>query len=357
LALCIGAGLAAAEVGHPFGPAPHWLVSLGARQSGQLAIVLIAVTAISALTLQGRGRLFFLACTVLVFAAGRATDRVNVTRTWRDFFGVLRESQLFVPALGGPVRMLANGTTLHGAEAVAPAFRCRPIVYYAPATPIGQIMAVEQRKPALAIGVVGLGTGSMAGYVRSADRLRFFEIDPLVARIATDPNHFAYVTACAKGRVAITLGDARVTLARTAQSFDVLLIDAFSSDSVPAHLLTVEAMRLYLSRLAPGGVLILHLSNRNLDLMRPAQAAVLAAGGSAMSQRHLADPAAPALWESPEDAVVAARDPAALAPLAAGGRWSAADAGGVPAWTDDHIDLFGALARRTAARWRGEPGA
>jgi spermidine synthase len=218
-------------------------------------------------------------------------------------------------------------------------------------------MAVVQRKPALTIGVVGLGTGSMAAYARAGDRLRFFEIDPLVARIAADPKHFSYVSACARGRVEITLGDARLTLARTPERFDVLLIDAFSSDSVPAHLLTVEAMRLYLSRLAPGGVLVLHLSNRNLDLMHPAQAALLAAGASAMFQKHLADPAGPPLWESPEDAVIAARDPAVLAPFAAAGRWSPADAGGVPAWTDDHIDVFSAVARRTAAHWRGDPGA
>ena len=355
--VCLVCGLAAAEFAHPFVPPPRWLLALGVRQSGQLAAVLIALMAVAALTLQGRGPLFFVACALLVSAAGRVEDRVNVTHTWRDFFGVLRESQLSVRALGGPVRMLANGTTLHGAEALAPSFRCRPIVYYAPATPIGQAMAIEQRKPALAIGVVGLGTGSMAAYVRARDTLRFFEIDPLVARIATDPRRFAYIPACAKGPVSITLGDARLALARTAARFDVLLVDAFSSDSVPTHLLTVEAMRLYLSHLTPGGLLILHLSNRNLDLLRPAQAALLAAGATAMFQKHLADPAAPPLWESPEDAVIAAREPAALAPFASDGRWRMPDTDGVRAWTDDHIDVFGALARRMAAQWSGTPGA
>jgi predicted O-methyltransferase YrrM len=357
IALCVVCGLVAAELAHPFWRPPHWALALGVRQSGQLAAVLIGVTAISAVTLQGRAPAFFLACAILVSAAGQAEDRVNVTHTWRDFFGVLRESQMSVPALGGPVRMLANGTTLHGAEAMTGLFRCRPVVYYAPATPIGQVMAVEQRRPALAIGVVGLGTGSMAAYTRRDDTLRFFEIDPLVARIATDPRRFSYIPVCARGPVGITLGDARLTLARSAARFDVLLIDAFSSDSVPTHLLTVEAMRLYLAHLAPGGLLVLHLSNRNLDLMRPAQAAVLASGATAMFQKHLADPAAPPLWESPEDAVIAARDRAALAPFAADPRWRKADPDGVRAWTDDHIDVFGALARRVAARWSGTPGA
>jgi spermidine synthase len=357
LALCVVSGLAAAEFSHPFISPPHWVLALGSRQSGQIAIALIAVTAVCALILQGRGLLFFLACVVLVSAAGRAEDRVNVTHTWRDFFGVLRESQMSVPALGGPVRMLASGTTLHGAEAMTGPFRCRPIVYYAPATPIGQIMAIEQRRPALAIGVVGLGAGSMAAYARVSDTLRFFEIDPLVARIATDPRRFSYIPICAGGRVGITLGDARLTLARTPARFDLLLLDAFSSDSMPTHLLTVEAMRLYLSHLAPGGLLVVHVSNRHLDLIHPAQAALLAAGATVMYQKHLPDPAAPPLWESPEDVVIAARDPTVLAPFTIDARWRRADTAGVRAWTDDHVDVFGALARRVAAQWSGEPGA
>jgi spermidine synthase len=357
LALCALASLAAAELGHPVGVPPHWILALGARPAGQLAAALIVATAVGVLTLQGRAPLFFLACGVLFCAAGRAGDRVNVTHTWRDFFGVLRESRLFVPALGGPVRMLASGTILHGAEALAPSFRCRPIAYYAPATPIGQVMAIEQRRSALAIGVVGLGAGSMAGYVRPGDSLRFFEIDPLVARIATDPSRFSYIPVCAKGRVGITLGDGRLALAHSAERFDLLLIDAFSSDSMPTHLLTVEAVRLYLSHLAPGGLLILHLSNRNLDLMHPAQAAVLAAGATAMFQKHRPDPAAPTLSEAPEDVVVAAPDRRTLTQFAMDGRWRKADPGGVRAWTDDHIDVFGALARRLVARWNGTPGA
>jgi spermidine synthase len=157
--------------------------------------------------------------------------------------------------------------------------------------------------------------------------------------------------------VGITLGDGRLALAHSAQRFDLLLIDAFSSDSMPTHLLTVEAVRLYLSHLAPGGLLVLHLSNRNLDLMHPAQAAVLAAGATAMFQKHRPDPAAPTLSEAPEDVVVAALDRRTLTQFAMDGRWRKADPGGVRAWTDDHIDVFGALARRLAARWNGTLGA
>ena len=105
----------------------------------------------------------------------------------------------------------------------------------------------------------------MAGYVRPGDRLTFFEIDPLVKRISTDPANFSYTTECAKGPIDYVIGDARLTLARQApDQLDVLLIDAFSSDAVPAHLLTVEAVRGYLTKLKPDGVLILHLSNLEL---------------------------------------------------------------------------------------------
>ena len=191
----------------------------------------------------------------------------------------------------------------------------------------------------------------MASYDRAGDHFTFFEIDPLVLKVASDPRNFAYVSKCARGRLDFVLGDARLTLGHRATGpFDVLLIDAFSSDSVPAHLLTVEAARLYLSRIKPDGVVILHLSNRNLDLINPALAVARAAGGVALVQTHHLDPKLPSFWESSEDAVVFARNPGALAPFAADPRWRAADSHGVGPWTDDHIDLFGALVRHLTGR-------
>ena len=141
--------------------------------------------------------------------------------------------------------------------------------------------------------------------------MRFFEIDPRAVRVASDPKYFSYTTACARGHIAYTVGDARLTLAKQPPGqYDILLIDAFSSDSVPAHLLTVEAMRMYLSKLAPDGVLVMHLSNRNLDLMRPEQAVARAAGGSALRQ-FFAGSDVSALWASSEQAVIVGRSRAA----------------------------------------------
>lgn len=358
LALCGGLAGAAVLIAHPQGQGLiRLVVGLGPAGAGRAVTALLLLAGLAAFLLRREGRLFTLAALILTLGGARATDRVDVVRSWRGFFGVLRESRLDDPRLGGEIRMLAHGTTLHGAQARAAAYRCRPLLYYAHETPIGQVFQGEARmKPALSVGAVGLGTGSVAAYDRAADNFTFFEIDPLVARIARDSGDFTYLTGCARGSVAYRFGDARLTLARQPDGrFDILLIDAFSSDSVPAHLLTVEAARMYLRKIKPDGVVVLHLSNRNLDLVGPAQAVARAAGGQALFQAHFADPRLPSMWESSEDAVIIARGPAGLAPFAGDSRWRPADAHGVRPWTDDYTDLFGALVRRLRARWAGEP--
>jgi SAM-dependent methyltransferase len=311
-------------------------------------MALLAASAIAVFRVRADGLMFCAALAALSLGANAASDRATTTKSWRSFFGVLRISEARAAGLGGPVRMLVHGATLHGAEALNPAFRCRPLVYYAPLTPIGQVFRkLQSERPALEIGVAGLGTGAVAAYVRPADRLRFFEIDPLVIRIATDPRYFAYTTRCARGRVDYVLGDARLGLARQpAATFDLLLIDAFSSDAVPTHLLTVEALRGYLRRLKPDGVLVLHLSNRHLDLKDPAQAAAHAAGAAALLQEHRVRPGQGGDWETDEDAVIIGRSAAALRPFAADSRWRAADPHQVRPWTDDYVNLPGALWRR-----------
>lgn len=320
--------------------------------SGRL---LLGLAALIAFLLRGRALFFAVMIAVISISASAAADRAETRASWRSFFGVLKISEARVDPLGGRVRMLSHGTTLHGAEALSPAFRCSPLVYYTPNTPIGQvILGEEARRPALRIGAVGLGTGTVAAYVRPADHLTFFEIGPLVIRVASELRRFHYTTECAKGPVDYVLGDARLTLAKQPRGvFDILLIDAFSSDSVPAHLLTVEAIRGYLSHLKPDGVVILHLSNRNLELVGPAEAAALAAGGQALVQHH--EPLAGAVWESHEDAVVIGRSPAALAPFATDNRWRPAEPTAARPWTDDYTNLAGALWRRLRERWAGQP--
>ncbi len=352
VALCGVFTLAAVALIHP----PHALAGLitplGITTRRVGTIIAILIVADLAFAVRNRAPYFFACALLLLWGGSVFIGQPQLIRQWRGFYGILREARAIQPALGGEIHRLTNGSTLHGAEAVAPSFRCQPLLYYAHETPIGQVVDAEQRiKPTLDVGVVGLGAGTMASYDRASDHFTFFEIDPLVLKVASDPRNFAYVSQCAKGRLDFVLGDARLTLGhRMTGPFDVLLIDAFSSDSVPAHLLTVEAARLYLSRIKPDGVVILHLSNRNLDLINPALAVAHAAGGVALLQTHHLNPNLPSFWESSEDAVVIARNPAALAPFTADARWRAADSHGVAPWTDDHIDLFGALVRHLSGQ-------
>lgn len=291
---------------------------------------------------------------MLLVGAQSAGQRAEVEKTWRSFFGVARVSSINVKGLGGEVRMLTHGTTLHGAQAQNPAFRCQPLLYYARNTPIAQVFGTKGAQPRpLNVGVLGLGTGAIAAYSQADDRMTFFEIDPLMIRLSDDPLGFTYVRECAKGTVDFKLGDGRLLVAKEPDSsFDILLMDAFSSDAVPAHLLTVEAIRLYLSKLKPDGVMILHLSNRNLELDAPAQAAVAAAGGSALRQYYTPNPNSPPLAETAEDVLIVGRSPEALKPFRDDPRWTWPQAEKVRPWTDDYTDLFGAMVRRLKERSR-----
>src|SRR5262249_37284462 len=127
------------------------------------------------------------------------------------------------------------------------------------------------------VAVVGLGAGSLACHRRGEEDWTFFEIDPLVAEIARDPRYFHFISAC-NPALSIGRGDARLTLAASSQRYDLIVLDAFSSDAIPVHLLTREAMASYLARLAPGGAVVLHISNRHMDLA-PVVAALGAAEG------------------------------------------------------------------------------
>ena len=338
------AAAAAPIIALKFGMVDHFKVIVGA---------LLVLASVSAFVIRRQMIVFFGLVVLLSISAELVGDRVDVRQSWRSFFGVLRQSEMPVPAMGGAVKMLSHGTTLHGAQAQDPRYMCRPLVYYAPETPIGQVFSHETKRPTpLRVGAVGLGTGAVAAYSRKGDHLTFFEIDPLVIRLSTDPKYFSYTTTCAKGAIDYVVGDARLTLAKQpAGTFDVLLIDAFSSDAVPAHLLTVEAMKGYLAKLKPDGVLIVHLSNRNLELRAPAMAVAEAAGGFALIQRHSPAKGSPPLWESAEDAMIVSRSLAALAPYEADGRWAQTDPTAARPWTDDYMNLAGAMYAQLKVNW------
>ncbi|MBB5745605.1 fused MFS/spermidine synthase [Brevundimonas variabilis] len=267
----------------------------------------------------------------------------------RSFFGVLRVGVTSDPLLGGPVHVLMHGTTLHGSQPTNPVYACTPTLYYAPATPIGQAAeTVRSQLPGGAnIGVVGLGSGAMAAYKRQQDTMTFFEIDPLVDRVARDPSLFTFINGCADGPVRTVLGDARLTMAAEQPgSYDLLLIDAFSSDAVPTHLLTVEAIEGYLNLLKPDGVVVLHLSNRNLDITRPAVAAARALGKPDLHQIYQENDQLADMAEASTEALVIANSEAGLAAFQADPRWRKVDPESVRPWTDDYVNLFGSLWRQ-----------
>ncbi|MEX0743237.1 MAG: fused MFS/spermidine synthase [Actinomycetota bacterium] len=215
-------------------------------------------------------------------------------------------------------------------------------MYYTRAGPVGDVVRASGDRLARA-GVIGLGTGSMACFSEPGEEWVFFEIDPLVVRIASDPDLFTYLSACAE-QVEIVVGDGRQTLAREpASSFDLLVVDAFSGDAIPMHLLTREAFDLYLSRLQPDGLLALHISNRYLDLAPVVGRVTQETGATGMlrfdrpSEDRLAQGATPSIW------VVIARDHEALGPLQDDGRWAPLEPGHDGAWTDDYSSILDAL--------------
>jgi len=233
---------------------------------------------------------------------------------------------------------------VHGAQHVDPAARREPLTYFHRAGPLGQIFAALADRPLRTVGAVGLGVGTVACYRRPGERWTFFEIDPLVEQIARDKRYFHYLEDCAPA-AEVVLGDARRSL-QTAGPYDLLILDAFSSDAIPVHLLTREAFALYRARLAPGGVIALHISNRNLDLA-PVVAALLADAGLVGRIQTQAPPlAAQRAYRNAAAWVAIARSEADLGALAEDPRWQPLPAGAAQPWTDDFSNLIGAL------RWR-----
>ncbi|HEX8125730.1 MAG TPA: fused MFS/spermidine synthase [Allosphingosinicella sp.] len=182
----------------------------------------------------------------------------------RSYFGVYTVTTRRSP----PSRQLTHGTTLHGVQNLTPGGETEPTTYYARRSGVGHAMDSLPvfHGPNAAVGVVGLGTGTLSCYARPGQDWRFFEIDPAMVRIARDPSIFTFLTRCAP-QAKVVLGDARLSLARQpAGKLDLLAVDAFSSDAIPIHLLTREALQVYGRALKPDGLLLVHISNRYLDL-------------------------------------------------------------------------------------------
>ncbi|UVO52394.1 fused MFS/spermidine synthase [Sphingomonas sp. SUN019] len=302
-------------------------------------ITFVAIALIGLATVGARhGYLIVLGTAIALFGGLRsAVISLDVDTRTRSYFGVYTLSE------NVRRRVLAHGTTVHGIELLgSPARERMPTTYYVPASGVGQVMtaATALYGPAARIGVVGLGTGTLACYAKPGQDWRFYEIDPEVVAIARDPQRFRFLSRCLPD-ARIEIGDARLSLEKARlTSLDILTLDAFSSDSVPIHLLTREAFAVYGRTLSPRGVLAVHISNRFLDLEPVVAAAARAGSWHGLTLLHqpsdLDESGSSSQW------IILSRDPAVIATLGQGrGDWrKLGKHDGVSPWTDDHASIL-----------------
>ena len=239
------------------------------------------------------------------------------------------------------VREFLHGTTLHGVQSLVPGMSNRPMTYYAPESGAGRALTAMPADSDIAF--IGLGAGTLSCYAKPGQRWTAFEIDPLVVRIARNDQLFSYISNC-KPDLKIDLGDARLRLKSHPHQFDAIAVDAFSSDAIPLHLMTTQAFDGYADALKPGGLLLVHVSNRFIDL-EPVVAAIADAGGWTVSVRRY-NPVEPAMqplgqWDTPSWWIALSREPARINMLTANGGWRPihrrAD---LRVWTDDYASVL-----------------
>ena len=329
-----------------------WFIRLQPGMVG--GVVVFTVPLIICYTMQEHATRFAFALAGVLLASGLYHGIYGALQyRERSYFGIHRvtETEGF--------RRLVHGNTIHGQQTLVPdprTHRHLPLTYYAQEGPIGELFQTYQNDPRLKqrlkhVGLVGLGIGSLAFYAQPEQEWTFFEIDPSVKRIAEDPALFGFLHE-ARGTIHIDLGDARLRLNQSPHKFGVLVVDAFGSDAIPVHLLTQQALQVYLDHLQPDGVLAFHISNRYVDLepvlaalareARPSLACYLRAD-LAISDAAKQQGVFASVW------VVLAREESDLEPLVRNAAWRRAQTRpGVKAWTDDTSNLFQVFRWRSA---------
>jgi SAM-dependent methyltransferase len=333
------------------GVAVPWLgrgvavLSLDWIAAGAVAVAALAARDWDALSTRARGRpgLASALAAAAVLAAAGALGAAGVPDggaqvfALRNFYGVYR-----VVDKDG-VRLFYHGNTDHGAQSLAPALRAMPLSYYNSRSPLAEAYGALG-EGWRSIAVIGLGAGGIAAYGRAGRTMDFYELDPDVSDIAL--KYFTYLKE-SPAAIRVVIGDARLSLERNEKaSYDLLILDAFNSGAVPIHLVTEEALALYLRRLTPGGVVLLHVSNRYLDL-RPMLADAARELGLSGAAKRLTQNGRVVEERVPSSWVALSRDPAKIAALVNGPGWTdlrdPAFARG-RAWTDRHASLLPVLA-------------
>jgi spermidine synthase len=239
--------------------------------------------------------------------------------------------------------VLMSGTTVHGATRIAETGRPEPLTYYTVDGPlVTGIKAVRAvHGGSLAASVIGLGSGSLACSALPEERWAFFEIDPEVVAIATDRDAFRFLSDCAP-EAPIILGDARLTVAESVARNDIIVIDAFSADSLPAHLITAEALRVYIEKLTADGAILVHISNRNLDLSRILARTAAEVGLTAYIFDDHSEEPRERRYRMRSIVMALARDPADLGSLATDWERLEPEMWRRP-WTDDFSNILEAI--------------
>ncbi|WP_135504829.1 fused MFS/spermidine synthase [Roseovarius aestuariivivens] len=280
------------------------------------------------------------AATVMLFAIGALHLPETSLLRDRSFFGT------HIVAEEKGMRIYGNGTTVHGAQRLSDdnSARPEPLYYYHANGPMGQVMTSERAGDASSVGIVGLGVGSLACYARDHQYWQFYEIDALVDKVARTSEYFRFVNTCTPD-APTHLGDARVVLAAQEEvKYDILVIDAYSSDSVPVHLTTLEAVQLYMDRLAPDGVLVFHISNRYYRIDRPLGRAAAELGLVGRYQNYKGN-ASVDPGDTASVVVTLSRSKAALGDLSEDPRWEPLRNDGGRVWTDDFANLLSIMER------------
>jgi hypothetical protein len=301
--------------------------------------------------LVSREPLPFCAVIAVVFVIGNAyRPDSEVRETMRSFFGVHKITE----TADGRFRVFLHGTTIHGAERLrddaGEPITGRPplITYYHENSPMGvTVKAVRARVGGpLHVAVVGLGTGTFACFSEPGDSFKFYEIDASVEKLARTSGRFHYLAQCAPD-IPVVLGDARLTLAESPDKYDLIVLDAFSSDAIPIHLMTREAMATYVAKLGPGGIVMMHISNRHLEL-GSVVAGIAHANGlvSRVNNRAARDDEDDAKYIFTSNVVISAREEKDFGQLLEDKDWTDLDVdANQRIWTDDYSNVVGAIIR------------
>ena len=335
LMLSLGGAIGGVSVGLV---APHVLPAYYELGIGLVLCALVAAVLWRRRRLAVAASLALAGCCAWFLVLQVRSDAIELWRMDRNFYGALLTMETRTGPVGG-TRKLYHGSILHGSQYLAPARRREPTTYYGPTSGIGRAIAAAPTTSPRRVGLIGLGAGTLAAYGRPGDVYRFYEINPLVFELAD--REFTFLADSA-ARIERVLGDARLALERESpRDFDVLAVDAFSGDAIPIHLITTEAMDVYLRHMRPSGVIAFHVSNRYLALAPVVEKIAMAKGLHAVL---VADEPAKGSNLFSTDWMLVSRDPMALMRQPILGATSRpTPVPGLQPWTDDFNNLFGVL--------------